>query len=232
MAPGAGKAEKRKEGGKRKNVTISFMTASPFNEVYSQPSQMPRLEHAQPRISIGKLISRTKNCPSPKAVAAQCSWCGNGIRWCIHRKASRKFDPAASGARSPTAAPTTFEHKVTSYCPATFYTNTALTFQEVLFSIFSISTQKWAQTQSFLQDLFSFSAYNYCTHSWGAASWRENEILEVPIRNLFKNARSAATSCYLDVMQGLSSTDTETHIPLSISRRTSKQAEMPKIISF
>jgi len=129
----AGKAEK---GKKKKSHHLLHNSLSPLNQIYSQPSQLPQPEHTQPLISFGKLVSRTKNCPT--ATATQCSQCGNGIRWCIHRKASWKFDSAKSGVRPPTPAPTSYEHKVINYNPANLHIN--LLFQKVSFRIISIWT--------------------------------------------------------------------------------------------
>lgn len=123
--------------GKKKKKECHYLlhdSVSPLNQIYSQPSQLPQLECTQPLISFGKLLSKTKN--RPMAIATQCSQCGNGICWCIHRKASWKFNPEKSGVRSPTPAPTTYEHKVISYNPANLYIN--LIFQKVLFHIISI----------------------------------------------------------------------------------------------
>lgn len=91
-------------------------------------------------------------------IATQCSQCGNGICQCIHRKASYKLDAIKSGAKSPTPAPTTYEHKVISYNPANFILISLLRKSHLI--LFQSECRNETQTLSSSLNHSSFSAYN------------------------------------------------------------------------
>lgn len=123
-----------------------------------------------------QLVSRTKNCPM--AVATQCSLCGNGMCWCIHRKTSWKFMPAKSGARQPPQLPTN-----TKLLPTTQPIFTLILFFRKSHFVLLQSEHRKEPKHRALHWIVSASLLiiNFPNHGVLSA---ENERLQVPIRNL------------------------------------------------